>query len=147
MFPLPREDITESVHKGATDFEKSNSSSLVLVSSPTGSEPPHKLEKKVTFARLLNKVSAEMSSGSERDQREARERDAPASGPGGPSHSPAHSQHSQRSHSTSSNLGTGTGSDSLSSLDVSAGQYGGRLGQARAGQPTPPQQPSPSRPL
>ncbi|KAK3922172.1 LOW QUALITY PROTEIN: Adhesive plaque matrix protein 2 [Frankliniella fusca] len=78
--------------------------------SSHGSEPPHKLEKKVTFARLLNKVSAEMemSSGSERERGEA-----PWEAAAQPGGSPP--------HSTSSNPGTGTGSDSLSSLDASAG--------------------------
>ncbi|XP_052126183.1 proteoglycan 4-like [Frankliniella occidentalis] len=86
--------------------------------SSHGSEPPHKLEKKVTFARLLNKVSAEMSSGSERG--EAPWEAAAAAQPGGPG-AGGHGAQNSPPHSTSSNPGTGTGSDSLSSLDASAG--------------------------
>lgn len=52
-------DIKETTFSEASGSNTSNTVNRVL------NDP--KLEKKVTFARLLNKVSAEMSSGSEVD--------------------------------------------------------------------------------
>lgn len=52
-------DIKETTFSEASGSNHSNTATRVL------NDP--KLEKKVTFARLLNKVSAEMSSGSEVD--------------------------------------------------------------------------------
>lgn len=50
-----------------TTFSESNASAPAVTLSRPFSDP--KLEKKVTFARLLNRVSHEMSSGSEVDIR------------------------------------------------------------------------------
>lgn len=70
-----------------------------------------KLEKKVTFARLLNKVSAEMSSSSE-------DRSGPSGGmllrPASTPPSPAAAEFLRSPNSTSSNQG----SDSLSSSEI-----------------------------
>lgn len=56
---------SESDMKETTFSENLASTSTKLCASPIQIDT--KLEKKVTFARLLNKVSAEMSSGSEVD--------------------------------------------------------------------------------
>lgn len=56
---------SESDLKETTFSENSGSLASTSVARTIASDP--KLEKKVTFARLLNKVSAEMSSGSEID--------------------------------------------------------------------------------
>nr|CAD7575126.1 unnamed protein product [Timema californicum] len=83
-----------------------------------------KLEKKVTFARLLSKVSAEMSSGSEVEHvnkhpsllnRSNSTPPSPAAGPKSP-------------HSTSSNQG----SDSMSSIDVTLTSTNARLSESFA---------------
>lgn len=55
---LPGLDV--DVNLGETTFSELSGASKCQLSDP-------KLEKKVTFARLMNKVSAEMSSGSEVD--------------------------------------------------------------------------------
>ncbi|XP_044736742.1 uncharacterized protein LOC123298714 [Chrysoperla carnea] len=68
-----------------------------------------KLEKKVTFARLLSKVSAEMSSGSEIELAQMKPVTKCSSTP------PSPAADTRSPHSTSSNQG----SDSFSSLEVS----------------------------
>ncbi|CAH0546919.1 unnamed protein product [Brassicogethes aeneus] len=63
--------MTERAPKGGEDLLLDNSPTAVLETKFLESDPVQsalndpKLEKKVTFARLLNKVSAEMSSGSD----------------------------------------------------------------------------------
>ncbi|XP_069700777.1 uncharacterized protein [Periplaneta americana] len=72
-----------------------------------------KFEKKVTFARLLSKVSAEMSSGSEMEANQTRH--PQLSGlPRSNSTPPSPAADTRSPHSTSSNQG----SDSMSSLDA-----------------------------
>lgn len=58
---------SENEMKETTFSENSASTSTKLCAAGTNPLNDTKLEKKVTFARLLNKVSAEMSSGSEVD--------------------------------------------------------------------------------
>ncbi|KAF7275274.1 hypothetical protein GWI33_012018, partial [Rhynchophorus ferrugineus] len=74
-----------------------------------------KLEKKVTFARLLNKVSAEMSSGSDMEATGARMGNRPGTAFSRPSSTPPSPSVVNRSpNSTSSNQG----SDSFTSSDL-----------------------------
>ncbi|XP_037932138.1 mucin-17-like [Teleopsis dalmanni] len=104
-----------------------NSGSLASGSMPRNITDP-KLEKKVTFARLLNKVSAEMSSGSEIDigQMGSTRNSSALSLPTdiqfrASSMPPSPCTNDIRSpHSTSSNQG----SDSLSSSDLALTDFG-----------------------
>ena len=58
---------SESDVKETTFSENSGSLTSTNVANVARTIADPKLEKKVTFARLLNKVSAEMSSGSDMD--------------------------------------------------------------------------------
>ncbi|XP_055844862.1 uncharacterized protein LOC129911179 isoform X2 [Episyrphus balteatus] len=120
---------SESGDKETTFSENSgsaaSSSAAVAVTSAI-SDP--KLEKKVTFARLLNKVSAEMSSGSEMDVGHFTRNSSALSLPTdiqfrASSMPPSPCTNDMRSpHSTSSNQG----SDSLSSSDLALTDIGMR---------------------
>lgn len=84
-----------------------NSTAQITLSDP-------KLEKKVTFARLLNKVSAEMSSGSEVELQVMKSNNASAPSLRASSTPPSPAAEIRSPNSTSSNQG----SDSLSSSDL-----------------------------
>lgn len=99
-------EISDGIKETSLDGPVIHSSAQVILTDP-------KLEKKVTFARLLNKVSAEMSSGSEA------ERGGPSGiammlRPASTPPSPAGREFLRSPHSTSSNQG----SDSLSSSEI-----------------------------
>lgn len=102
-----------------TSFASEGSSPSTSPSMRQISDP--KLEKKVTFARLLNKVSAEMSSSSDADMVNTfaipmaviSDRTVKAKASSTP---PSPGVEIRSPHSTSSNQG----SDSMSSLDLTA---------------------------